>query len=100
MDEEKTQLDIVWDLFLRPPEDMSSSSPVSDPNKPGQLIGGTTFERWGQIPVKGFGRCYFLTMTHQRQQALVSSTAALKQYNEENNGNLEIQGKVTKVRWA
>ena len=59
---------------------MSSSEPVVDPNKPGRLIGGTVFERCSQIPVKGSGQCYSLMMTHQRQQALVSPTAALKQY--------------------
>jgi len=59
---------------------MLSSEPVADPNKPGRLIGGTVFERCGQIPVKGSGRCYSLMMTHQHQQALVGPTAALKQY--------------------
>lgn len=97
------QLDAVRDLFLGPPEEMSSSSPVDDPNKPGRLIGGTAFERCGQIPVKGSGRCYSLTMTHQRQRALVGPTAALKQYNLEEDDedaslNLDIRGKVTKVR--
>jgi len=84
---------------------MSSSEPVADPNKPGRLIGGTAFERCGQIPVKGSGRCYSLTMTHQRQRALVGPTAALKQYelledDDVGSLNLEIRGKVTKVRRA
>lgn len=98
-------MDIVRDLFLGPPEEMSSSSPIADPNNPGLLIGGTAFERCGQIPVKGSGRCYSLTMTHQRQRALVGPTAALKQYesledNDIGSLNLEIRGKVTKVRLA
>jgi hypothetical protein len=42
-------------------------------------------------------------MTHQRQRALVGPTAALKHYDlpeDDDNGslNLEIRGKVTKVR--
>jgi len=80
---------------------MSSSSPIEDPNKPERLIGGTAFERCGHIPVKGSGRCYSLTMTHQRQRALVGPTAALKRYDQDDNVgslNLEIRGKVTKVR--
>jgi len=82
---------------------MSSSSPVADPNKPGSLIGGTAFERCGQTPVKGSGRCYSLTVTHQRQKALVGPTAALKEYElpeDDDSGslNLDIRGKVTKVR--
>jgi hypothetical protein len=102
-DEDLTQLDTVRDLFLGLPEEMSSSSPVADPNEPDHLIGGTAFERCGQIPVKGSGRCYSLTMTHQRQRALVGPTAALKQYDlfeDDDSGslNLEIRGKVTKVR--
>jgi len=84
---------------------MSLSEPVTDPNKPGRLIGGTAFERCGQIPVKGSGRCYSLTMTHQRQKALVGPTAAVKQYelledDDASSLNLEIRGKVTKVRRA
>lgn len=84
---------------------MSLSEPVADPNKPGRLIGGTAFERCGQIPVKGSGRCYSLTMTHQRQKALVGPTAAVKQYelledDDASSLNLEIRGKVTKVRRA
>ena len=97
------QLDHVRDLFLGPAEEMSSSSPVVDPNNSGHLIGGTAFERCGQTPVKGSGRCYSLTMTHQRQRALVGPTAGLKQYeliedDDEASLNLEIRGKVTKVR--
>jgi hypothetical protein len=80
---------------------MLSSPPVADPDEPGHLIGGTAFERCGQIPVKGSGRCYSLTMTHQRQRALVGPTSALKQCEEDVSSlNLEIRGKVTKVRLA
>jgi len=83
------------------------SEPVADPNKPGCLTGGTAFERCGQHPVKGSGRCYSLTMTHQCQRALVGPTAALKQieYAADDDDdddvfgslNLEIRGKVVKV---
>ena len=59
---------------------MSSSSPIADPNEPECLIGGTAFERCGQIPVKDSGWCYSLMMTHQCPQALVGPTAALKEY--------------------
>ena len=66
------------------------------------LIGGTAFERCGQRPVKGSGRCYSLSMTHQRQRALVGPTALGKYYelddSDEYNMNLEIRGEVTKVR--
>ena len=82
---------------------MSSSSPVADPNEPERLVGGTAFERCGQIPVKGSGRCYSLTMTHQRQRALVGPTAGLKRYELSGDDpvgslNLEIRRKITKVR--
>ena len=102
-DDDLRQLDVVRDLFLGQPEEMTSSEPVPDPNNPGGLIGGTAFERCGQHPVKGSGRCYSLTMTHQRQRALVGPTAGLKSYEILEDGNdsslnLEIRGKVTKVR--
>lgn len=100
--EDINQLDIIRDLFLGPPEEMSSKEPMPDPNKPNHLIGGTAFERCGQNPVKGSGRCYSLTMTHQRQKALVGPTAAIKRYEsfKDNNSeslNLEIRGKITRV---
>jgi len=96
------QLDVVRDLFLGPPEEMSSTEPRQDPDNPDCLIGGTAFERCGQNPVKGSGRCYSLTLTHQRQRALVGPTALIKRYNkdEEDNSeslNLEIRGKITQV---
>lgn len=83
---------------------MTSKAPVPDPVNPRKLIGGTTFERCGQRAVKETGRCYSLTMTHQRQRALVGPTASGKFYsnveddNEEYSLNLEIRGKVTEVR--
>lgn len=57
---------------------MSSKEPRLDPDNPDCLIGGTAFERCGQNPVKGSGHCYSLTMTHQRQRALVGPTALIK----------------------
>jgi hypothetical protein len=103
LDEDHTSLDVARDLFLGPPEEMSSTEPIVDPNEPGRLIGGTAFERCGQSPVKGSGRCYSLTMTHQRQRAVIGPTAAVKQYeniedDDVNSVNLEMRGKVTKVR--
>lgn len=96
------QLDVVRDLFLGPPEEMTSNEPTPDPNDPDRLIGGTAFERCGQNPVKGSGRCYSLTMTHQRQRALVGPTAAIKRYEnfKDDNSeslNLEIRRKITQV---
>jgi len=96
------QLDVARDLFLGPPEEMTSTEPMPDPNNPGRLIGGTAFERCGQNPVKGSGRCYSLTMTHQRQRALVGPTAAIKRYeriedDDSESLNLEIRGKITRV---
>ena len=98
-------MDVVRDLFLGLPEEMSSSSPIADPNRPGHLIGGTAFERCGQIPVKGSGRCYSLAMTHQRQRALVGPTAALKRYDVldedvDGNGsvNRDMRQRITEVR--
>lgn len=85
---------------------MSASEPCADPQNPDRLIGGTAFERCGQHPVKGVGRCYSLTLTHQRPRALVGPTAGSKEYelvegNAKENAletlNLEIRGKVTKV---
>lgn len=97
------ELDIVRDLFLGSPEQMSRTEPRPNPNKPDSLIGGTAFERCGQNPVKGSGRCYSLTMTHQRQRALVGPTAANKRYEsfqDENpeSLNLEIRQKITRVK--
>lgn len=96
------QLDVVRDLFLGPPEEMSSTEPRPDPNEPGRLIGGTAFERCGQNSVNGSGRCYSLTMTHQRPKALVGPTAAIKRYeniedDDSESLNLEIRGKITRV---
>ena len=96
------QLDLVRDLFLGPAEDITPSQPISDPNNPGCLIGGTAFERCGQHPVKESGRCYSLSMTHQHQRALVGPTALGKVYGDLNNDdgyppNLVIRQQVTKV---
>lgn len=76
--------------------------PTPDPKNPDRLIGGTAFERCGQNPVNGSGRCYSLTMTHQRQRALVGPTAAIKRYENSKKDNseslnLEIRGKITRV---
>jgi len=100
--EDVKQLDIVQDLFLGPPKEMTSTEPMPDPNNPGCLIGGTAFEHCGQNPVKGSGRCYSLTMTHQHQRALVGPTAVIKWYKhieDDDSGdlNLEIRGKITQV---
>jgi hypothetical protein len=81
---------------------MTSTEPRPDPNNPDRLVGGTAFERCGQNPVKGSGRCYSLTMTHQRQRALVGPTAANKRYegfkdDDSESLNLEIRGKITQV---
>jgi hypothetical protein len=96
-------LDEGRDLFLGPPEEMSSSAPIVNPDEPGHLIGGTAFERCGQIPVKESGRCYSLSMSHQRPRAVVGPTAGGKRYeiiddDDRSSLNLEIRGKVTKVR--
>lgn len=67
-------------------------------------MGGTAFERCGQRAVKDSGRCYSLTMTHQRQRALVGPTSLGKVYdnsedaNDETSLNLEIRERVTEVR--
>ena len=94
---------VVRDLFLGPANDMTSGVPIPDPDNPRKLIGGTAFERCGQHAVKESGRCYSLTMTHQRQQALVGPTSSGNFYDDledsdEYSLNLEIRGKVTKVR--
>jgi len=97
-------LEIVHDLFLGPAEESTSSAPVPDPVNPGKLIGGTAFERCGQRAVKDSGRCYSLTMTHQRQRALVGPTSSGKFYSnsedtdEDYTLNLKIRGEVTEVR--
>ena len=95
-------LRIVRDLFLGPANELTSKAPIPDPDNPGKLIGGTRFERCGQRAVKESGRCYSLTMTHQRQRALVGPTSSGKFYDnlndsEEYSVNLEIRGKVTEV---
>ena len=116
--EDLEMLDVVRDLFLGPAEDMTAEAPVPDPNNPDCLTGGTAFERCGQRPVKDSGRCYSLTVTHQRARGLVGPTGAGKFYGgvelideaddtdnaddtndkEDYSLNLEIRGKVTKVR--
>lgn len=99
--EDLEHLDIARDLFLGPAKDLTSKAPISDPNNPGKLIGGTAFERCGQRAVKESGRCYSLTITHQRQRALVGPTSSGKFYNnlkdDEYSFNLEIRRKVTEV---
>lgn len=81
---------------------MTSDKPLVDPNQPERLVGGTKFERCGQRAVKDSGRCYSLSMTHQRQRALVGPTSGGKDigYLEEGDNhlvNLEIRRKVIKV---
>ena len=73
-------LDVVHDLFLGPAEDMTAEAPVPDPDNPDCLTGGTAFEQCGQHPVKDSGRCYSLTVTHQRAQGLVGLMGAGKFY--------------------
>ncbi|TFK59530.1 hypothetical protein BDN72DRAFT_780589, partial [Pluteus cervinus] len=58
------------------PEDMRT---LDEPRKnaSGHLVGGTHFERQGQIGVKGT-RCYSATLTHRHQQAMVGPAAGGK----------------------
>jgi hypothetical protein len=100
--EDLLNLEIVRDLFLGEPEDMTSNAPVPDHDNPGKLKGGTAFERCGQHAVKESGRCYSLTTTHQRPRALVGPTSSGKFYDnledaDEYTLNLDIRGKVTEV---
>lgn len=100
--EEMDMHDAVRDSLLGPAEDMTSSKPVPDLDNTGRLKGGTAFERCGQRPVKDSGRCYSLTMTHQRSRALVGPTGPGKFYEDledtdEYSINLEMRKKVTKV---
>lgn len=81
---------------------MTSEKPCVDPNNSLRMIGGTNFERLGQQPVKDSGRCYSLTMTHQRQRALVGPTSGGKfveqvEDGDNNSVNLEIRSKVVKA---
>lgn len=97
------RLDIVRDAFLGPAKDMTSKAPIPDPDKPGKLKGGTAFERCGQRAVKESGRCYSLTMTHQRQRALVGPTSSGKFYDDLSESdeylhNLEIRRNIIEVR--
>ena len=78
-------LDVIRDLFLGPAEEMLSFAPVPDPDNPGKLIGGTTFERCGRQPVKGSGHCYSLIVTHQCTRGLVSPAGSGKFF-----GNVEL----------
>lgn len=101
-EEHLASLDTVRDQFLGPASDMTSKVPIPDPDNPKKLLGGTAFERCGQRPVKDEGRCYSLTMTHQRQRALVGPTSSGKVYDNLDDSdyslNLEIRGKVLEVR--
>jgi len=91
-------------LFLGPAKDLTSNAPIPDLSNPGKLIGGTAFERCGQLAVKESGRCYSLTMTHQRQRALVGPASSGKFFDNSKDPdddyslNLKIRGKVTEVR--
>ena len=81
---------------------MTSEKPIVDPKNPARLIGGTKFERLGQHPVKDSSQCYSLSMTHQRQRALVGPTSGGKfvhqlEDGDENSVNLEIRSKIIKV---
>ena len=100
-DDEIEELDLSRDKFLGPAELMTSELPKDDPTNPGSLIGGTAFERCGQHPVKDFGRCYSLSMTHQRQRALVGPTSGGKYFggleDDNHSRNLEIRQHITKV---
>lgn len=101
-DQDSKRVDDMRDLFLGPSEDMTSEKPREDPDDPGRLVGGTAFERCGQTPVKDSGRCYSLSMTHQRQRALVGPTSGGKYFaylddDDDHSINLEIRNKVTKV---
>ena len=93
------------DLFLGPAKDLTSKEPVPNPLNSRKLIGGTAFERCGQWAIKESGRCYSLTMTHQRQRALVGPSSSGKFYNNSEDSdshdyslNLQIRQQVTKVR--
>jgi hypothetical protein len=98
-------LDDAGNLFLGPAEDMTSEKPGEDPNNPGRLVGGTAFERCGQQAVKDSSRCYSLSMTHQRQRALVGPTSGgkyIERFEDDDNPsdhslNLKIRAEVTKV---
>jgi len=111
-------LDVVHDLFLGPAEDMMAEAPVPDPDNPDCLTGGTAFEWCGQHPVKDSGCCYSLMVMHQQARGLVGPTGTGKFYSgvevtdeaddtdnandtndkEDYSLNLQIRGKVTKVR--
>jgi hypothetical protein len=97
-------LDTVRDQFLGPANDITSMAPHRDPHNPKKLLGGTAFERCGQHAVKEKGRCYSLTMTHQRQRALVGPTSSGKFYDNledtDYSLNLAIRGNVLEVRKA
>ena len=90
-------------MFLGPAKDLTSNAPIPNPSNPRKLIGGTAFERCGQQAVKESGRCYSLTMTHQRPRALVGPTSSGKVYDNSEDPdddytlNLKIRGKVTEV---
>jgi hypothetical protein len=102
--EDLVELGVVRDLFLGLAEYLTSKAPVPDTVDSRKLTGGTTFERCGQRAVKESGRCYSLTMTHQRQRALVGPTSSGKFYDnsedtdDEYSLNLKIRKKVTEVR--
>lgn len=107
-DDDIQLLDDARDSFLGPPEDMTTEKPRVDPNDHTRLIGGTRFERLGQHSVKDSGRCYSLSMTHQRQRALVGPTSGGKvidapedhNNNPDKSANIEIRRNIIKVSMA
>jgi hypothetical protein len=65
------------DDILGPPELMTLDRPK--PDEHGNLVGGTHFERLGQLTVKE-SRCISMTMTCQQAPGIVGPAAGCKVY--------------------
>ena len=105
-------------ILIWPKQPAEAEAPAPDLDNPDCLTRGTAFEWCGQRPVKDSAHCYSLTVTHQRAWGLVRPMGAGKFYSgvelmdeaddtdntnnmndkEDYSLNLEIWGKVTKVR--
>ena len=82
------KLSAARDKMLGPESEMTLEKPIIEN---GNLVGGTYFERLGQVGVKNT-RCYSLSITHQHPRGVVGPTAAGKVY----EGSLSDHGKIRK----
>jgi hypothetical protein len=93
--EDIDKLSTARDKMLGPESEMTLDEPTT---KNGKMVGGTYFERLGQIGVKNT-RCYSLSLTHQHPRGVVGPTAAGKVYDGALNDHGKIRKEIVSVRF-